>query len=237
MIKFENTEVLGWEAAIRRMPAKGYRQTANGKYETSVSNHCKSINLGMYNTIDEAKEAVHKYRVDRFTSGVKKYGLNPDDGVVYENNYVAFENGMIFNLHGELMKGSVNKKTGYRQGIFNGRNRDHHKVLADCFIPNPHNLRDVNHKNGNKLDLQISNLERMTHADNVRHAYRTGLERKRCGEEHHAHKLTKKDVKYIRSVYSKRDSNYGAVALANKFNVDRTTIHDIVNRRTWRDVE
>ena len=68
------------------------------------------------------------------------------------------------------------------------------------------------------------------------HAYKTGLERKIFGEEHHNHKLTQEDVEYIRSVYSKRDPKYGAVALSNKFGVDRTTIHDIVNRKTWRQI-
>lgn len=235
MIKFENTEVLGWEHAIRGMPAKGYRKTKNGRYEAFVSNHSKSIFLGTYDTEKEAKEVVFNYRTKRFISGVEECELNPDDGVVYENNYVVFRNGIIFNLHGKQMIGGVDRN-GYRHGIIGRRNRDYHKVVADCFIPNPEGLRDVNHKNGNKLDNRVDNLERITHSENVQHAYRTGLAKKQIGEENHAHKLTKKDVKYIRSVYLKRDPHYGAVALANKFNVDRTTIYDIVNRRTWREI-
>lgn len=233
MIKLENTEVLGWEHAIRSIPAKGYRKTKNGRYEAFVSDHSKSIFLGTHDTPEEAKEAVFTYRADRFVSGVEKHGLNPDDGVVYENNYVVFENGMIFNLRGEKMTGAVNKN-GYRQGIFNGRNRDHHKIIADCFIPDTDGFRDVDHKNGDKLDIHAENLERVTHSENVRRAYEMGLIQKQCGEGHHAHKLTTKDVEYIRSVYSKRDPHYGAVALAKKFGVDRTIIHDIVNGRTWR---
>ena len=233
MIKFENSEIMGWRAAIRGITAKGYRKTTNGKYEAFVSNHSKSIYLGTYDSPEEAAKAVFEYRINRFVSGVEKYNLNPDDGVVYEDNYIAFPNGMIFNLHGERMIGGVNK-SGYRQGIFNGKNIDHHKIIADCFLPNPDNLRDVNHKNGNKLNIDISNLERTSHADNIKHAFRTGLMKKRLGENHHSHKLTRNDVDYIRSVYSKRDPHYGAVALAKKFGVDRTTIFDVVNRKTWR---
>lgn len=233
MIKFKHTEVLGWEHAIRSIPAKGYRRTKNGRYEAFVSDHSKSIFLGTYDTQEEAKEAVFTYRANRFISGVEEYGLNPDDGVVYENNYVVFENGMIFNLRGERMIGGVNKN-GYRQGIFNGRNRDHHKIIAECFIPNTDGLRDVDHINGDKLDICAENLERVTHSENVKRAYETGLMKRKYGENHHAHKLTAKDVEYIRSVYSKRDPHYGAVALAKEFGVDRTTIHDIINRRTWR---
>lgn len=34
-----------------------------------------------------------------------------------------------------------------------------HRILAETFIPNPNNLRTVNHINGNKLDNRLSNLE------------------------------------------------------------------------------
>lgn len=200
MIKFENTEVMGWEAAIRRMRAKGYRRTKSGKYEAFSSNRSKTVPLGTYETKEGALNAVFNYRVNRFVSRLKEYGLSPDDGVVYENNYIAFRNGMIFNLHGERMIGGVDR-SGYRHGIIGRRNRDYHKVIADCFIPNPEGLRDVNHKNGNKLDNRVDNLERVTHSENVIHAFKTGLAKRRMGEENPAHKLTKKDVEYIRSVY------------------------------------
>ena len=166
---------MSWKDALRGISAKGYRQTKNGRYETFISNHCKTISLGTYDTIDDAKEALFNYRVARLTNGVERYGLNIDDCVVYQNNYIVFRNGMIFNLHGEQMVGGINRG-GYRHGIFNGHNRDHHKVIADCFIENPDELRDVNHKNGDKLDLDVNNLERTSHADNTKHSYDHGLQ-------------------------------------------------------------
>lgn len=51
MIKLEHADVQGWKHAIRGMPAKGYRKTKNGRYETFVSNHSKSIFLGTYDTL------------------------------------------------------------------------------------------------------------------------------------------------------------------------------------------
>ena len=49
-MKFKNTDIWGFEHAIRGMPAKGYRKTKNNKYETFISCDCKSINLGSYDT-------------------------------------------------------------------------------------------------------------------------------------------------------------------------------------------
>lgn len=46
-----------------------------------------------------------------------------------------------------------------------------HRLVAQCFIPNPHNLRTVNHKDFNKNNNHASNLEWMSLKDNVNHYY------------------------------------------------------------------
>jgi hypothetical protein len=50
-----------------------------------------------------------------------------------------------------------------------------HRLLAEAFVPNPHNLPFVDHKDGNKLNLETSNFRWCTHADNVKYAYVNGL--------------------------------------------------------------
>lgn len=50
-----------------------------------------------------------------------------------------------------------------------------HVLLAETFIPNPDKKKEVNHKNGIKSDNNLSNLEWCSHAENMQHAYDTGL--------------------------------------------------------------
>ena len=44
-----------------------------------------------------------------------------------------------------------------------------HRMVCDVFIANPENLRCVNHKNFDRLDNKIDNLEWCTHGDNMKH--------------------------------------------------------------------
>jgi hypothetical protein len=46
-----------------------------------------------------------------------------------------------------------------------------HKLVADAFIPYHDGKDFINHKDGNKLNPHKSNLERVTHSENIKHAY------------------------------------------------------------------
>lgn len=50
-----------------------------------------------------------------------------------------------------------------------------HRLLAICFINQPPHKTMVNHKNGNKLDYSLDNLEWVTPVENAKHAFAKSL--------------------------------------------------------------
>ena len=74
-----------------------------------------------------------------------------------------------------------------------------HRLVAEHFLPNPDNMEEVNHKDGNKENNHVGNLEWCTRSHNVQHSYDTGLkhphrwtaeERKQIGERNKGHVVT-----------------------------------------------
>ena len=56
-----------------------------------------------------------------------------------------------------------------------GKTRTIHKMIAECFIDNPNNYKCVNHKDGNKLNNSIQNLEWCNSSQNNKHSHDSGL--------------------------------------------------------------
>lgn len=70
-----------------------------------------------------------------------------------------------------------------------------HRLVAEAFLGKCD--LTVNHKDGNKQNNHVDNLEYLTSGENTRHAIRTGL-RNTIGENNPKHRLTKNDVISIR---------------------------------------
>lgn len=78
-----------------------------------------------------------------------------------------------------IVDGFINK-SGYKQVTLyddNGKPKTMrvHKLVALAFIENKDNLPQINHKDGNKLNNVVSNLEWITNYDNIQHSIKMGL--------------------------------------------------------------
>ena len=74
---------------------------------------------------------------------------------------------VVHNGCGYQIVGAVARSTAYV-----------HRLVAETWIDNPNHYEEVNHINGNKDDNRVENLEWTTRSENIRHAYRTGLNNK-----------------------------------------------------------
>ena len=113
---------------------------------------------------------------------------------------------------------------------------DVHRLVAEAFIPNPLNLRCVNHKDGNKENNVVENLEWCTYSENNKHAFIIGLKPHLSGEDIKKSKLKEDDVRFIRKNYIPRSKEYNYRALAERFGVSKKTIIQCVKHRHWKDV-
>lgn len=97
-----------------------------------------------------------------------------------------------------------------------------HRLVAEAFIgPCPDGL-EVNHKDGDPANNCVSNLEYVTHAENIRHGYRN-----KRGERHHCAKLTDDAVIDIRKRMAVGERG---VDLAREYCCSSQLVYDIANR-------
>ena len=169
-----------WVDALDGLPGRGYRETRNGRFEAYVSDHSQTIFLGTHDTSEDARYAVLNYRISKMQQAVGRYSLHLDDGVVFMDRYIAFPEGLIFNLYGDLMHGAVDRN-GYIHGLFNNVNIQYHRIIASLFCPTLPGKDYVNHIDGNKQNNCASNLEWVTRSENALHSYEHSLQNNIAG--------------------------------------------------------
>lgn len=140
------------------------------------------------------------------------------------------------NLYSRFMKGKVlsNKRTngnGYCIVQLNtgtgsiSKNNYIHILVASHFIDNENNFPQVNHKDGNKSNNQVSNLEWITNAGNVQHAIKNNLINSRYLNDEEI-------IEIYEYIINNPKDNYETVS--NKFDVKKITVQNIKNKSTVR---
>lgn len=103
-----------------------------------------------------------------------------------------------------------------------------HRLVVKYFVSGEKEYFEVNHIDGNKLNNRFDNLEWISHKENMKHAHDSGLNNKFTRNS----KLTETQVLEIFNSRSLK----GAVQLAKEYNVNVTTIRDIINRKSWTHI-
>lgn len=95
-----------------------------------------------------------------------------------------------------------------------------HRLVAKAFLPNPEGLPEVNHKDFNRRNNHVDNLEWVTRSENMRHAFTAGRGRKLNPEK-------------ARAVRERFDCGESLDDLATFYCVSRQTINLVLRGEIW----
>jgi len=169
----------------------------------------------------------------------RRYLVVREDGVVLRAKKASPEGVVDMTKGYAVVVQQTHKATG--RVYFNMTWRGHRKavlvnrVVALRFLPNPLNLPQVNHVDGNKQHNFLRHpdgryqLEWCTASETELHAHETGLKSGRGSANSNA-KLTADDVVAIRA------SAAHPAEIAEQYGVSRSTIINILAKRTWKHV-
>lgn len=154
----------------------------------------------------------------KIIKGHSKYKISSLGRVKTKTVVLTNKNGVRRLWRSRLRSFSISG-SGYYSITLDGIGLWVHRLVATHFLPNPHGKKCVNHKNGNKLDNRMENLEWVTYKENMKHLMSSIENDKKILNM----KLTKSQRKEIQT----RVMNESDSVLAEEFCVEIPTIRKI----------
>ena len=153
-------------------------------------------------------------------------------------NYAISNKGRIWSKkRDKFLTPSINS-SDYKKVVLNGKNLYVHRLVAQAFCPNPNNLEEVNHIDGNKWNNNYTNLEWVDKSENAKHAFKIGLRTisgyTRYKVSQSAHRFTSDEIEEMKQLYYDGMSKQ---EIAKKFNCYSSTVCNILNNKTYREIE
>lgn len=149
----------------------------------------------------------------------------------FEKNYYVTKKGEIFSIFGETkrrLKTQISDK-GYERIKIRKKMYQIHRLVAKHFISNEINLPQVNHKDGNKLNNNVENLEWCNNSSNQKHAWKNGLQPRLREVKNRV--LTLEQAEEIRKRYDEEKTSQRK--LAKEYGVSKTTIADLLKGKYY----
>ena len=152
----------------------------------------------------------------------------------YEDNYKVSDNGKVMSIERNGTRGGLLKPDivcGYKQVTLYKNNKIKrykiHRLMMLAFYGD--SCLHVNHKNCNKLDNRIENIEYVTPKENINHARKILGSWNLKGNNHPASKITWKDVDDIKRLCKKETQRN----IAKMFGLSEAHISRIINGKRW----
>lgn len=109
-----------------------------------------------------------------------------------------------------------------------------HRLVASAFIENPEGKPQINHKDGNKINNVVDNLEWATPKENINHAFWNGMHDDSIGEKHYNAVATEEQIKEVCRLLSLNKDNRSDIA--KKVGVPLHIVASVYRGTSWRRV-
>jgi len=148
-------------------------------------------------------------------------------------NQIVYKDGRVWSKHYERFVKPCKLKNGYLQIGLNRKKMYLHRLIAQTFISNPHNLPEIDHIDNNKENCAVENLQWCTRRDNMQKAWKEGRIPRLTPEQRNNCKLTTKEVYKIK--YELSHLNNAQISRIFK-NASEQTIGKIRKGLSWKEI-
>ncbi len=217
-------------------PLSDFTKTKRGFHNTSCV--CKLCFSNARLRREYIKPDIVQNEIWKLLPFSSKYSISNLGRLKSNQETIIDSNGVSRNRRERLMRITTDK-AGYKYIVLRDNNKMKqtlriHRLVASAFIPNPENLPIINHKDLNKSNNNVENLEWCTQLHNIRDFLSKSSQVYAHGEQSGASKLTNEEVLEIRRIKSSYKIGYRK--LAKLFNVTDMTVIGIVKRKTWKHI-
>lgn len=149
---------------------------------------------------------------------------------------VIRSNERVYKVKQNILKPSKDSYGYLRVGLsLNGKlvTKKIHRLVASTFIDGDHK-KEVNHKDGNKTNNNVNNLEWVTRSENQKHAFKIGLQRGKSGSKNPSSKIDEEKAMTVKTLIQ---AKWSLASISRKMNISYHIVKDINRRKTWCHVE